>query len=48
MRLLAERGLTRADWKWRALLRLEPALLQAGEYRLDAGMTPRDVMVSSR
>ena len=44
VRLLAERGLTRADWKWRALLRLEPALLQAGEYRLEEGMTPREVL----
>ena len=44
VRLLAERGLTRADWKWRALLRLEPVLLQAGEYRLEEGMTPRDVV----
>ena len=44
VRLLADRGLTRADWKWRLLLRLEPTLLQAGEYRLDAGMTPREVV----
>ncbi|MEJ2384101.1 MAG: endolytic transglycosylase MltG, partial [Xanthomonadales bacterium] len=36
--------LTQADWKWRLLLRLEPAVLQAGEYRLEASMTPRDVI----
>jgi UPF0755 protein len=44
VRRLAEQGLTRSDWKWRLLLRLEPALLKAGEYRLEAGMTPRDVV----
>ena len=44
VRSLAARGLTRADWKWRLLLRLEPVLLQAGEYRLDHGMAPRDVV----
>ena len=44
VRALAARGLTRADWKWRLLLRLEPVLLKAGEYRLDPGMTPRDVV----
>ena len=39
VRLLAERGLTRADWKWRALLRLEPVLLQAGEGVTVEGVT---------
>ena len=41
---LAAQGLTRSDWRWRLLLRLEPTVLKAGEYRLEPGMTPRDVV----
>ena len=37
---LAELGITQDDWRWRALLRLEPKVVKAGEYRLDAGLTP--------
>jgi len=44
VRQLAARGLTAADWRWKALLRFEPAVFRAGEYRLDHGMRPRDVV----
>lgn len=37
---LAESGITEDDWRWRLLLRLEPRVVKAGEYQLDAGLTP--------
>lgn len=41
---LAEMGVTDADWKWRVLLKTEPAVVQAGEYELSAVMRPRDLL----
>jgi UPF0755 protein len=41
---LAERGFTRPGWQWRLLMRLEPHVYRSGEYRLDAGMGPREVL----
>ncbi|MDX1381402.1 MAG: endolytic transglycosylase MltG [Xanthomonadales bacterium] len=41
---LAAAGLTEPGWKWRLLMRLEPRLYRAGEYRLEAGSRPRDVL----
>jgi len=41
---LALLGLTRPGWEWRLLMRLEPHLYRAGEYRLEAGITPREVL----
>jgi len=37
-------GYTRADWRWRLLMRLEPRVYRAGEYRLEHGMRPREVL----
>lgn len=37
---LAEQGLTRPGWRWRLLLRLEPTVMRAGEYRVEPGTTP--------
>jgi len=37
-------GVTRPGWQWRLLMRLEPGVYRAGEYRLEAGMTPREVL----
>lgn len=37
-------GLTQPGWKWRLLMRLEPAVYRAGEYRLEAGITPRELL----
>ncbi|NNJ64466.1 MAG: endolytic transglycosylase MltG [Xanthomonadales bacterium] len=42
--LLDREGMTRAGWPWRLLMRLEPHVYRAGEYRLEAGMTPRQVL----
>jgi UPF0755 protein len=42
--LLAERELTRPGWRWRLLMRLEPRIYRAGEYRLEPGMTPPEVL----
>jgi UPF0755 protein len=41
---LARLGLTRDGWQWQLLMRLEPAVYRTGEYRLEAGMRPRDVL----
>lgn len=41
---LAQRGVTRMDWRWRLLNRLHPTTIQAGEYALEAGMTPQDLL----
>lgn len=41
---LAEQGLTRPGWQWKALMRLEPALYRAGEYRLPPGILPREFL----
>ena len=41
---LGRRGMTQPGWEWRLLMRLEPHVYQAGEYRLEPGMRPRDVL----
>jgi len=41
---LGELGLTRPGWEWRLLMRLEPRVYQAGEYRLKPGITPRQFL----
>ena len=41
---LAALGLTRSSWQWRLLMRLEPAVLKAGEYRVMPGSTPRSLL----
>lgn len=35
---------THYSWRWRLLLRLEPATIQVGEYWLESGITPRGLM----
>lgn len=42
---LADMGLTRAGWPWRVLLRRESAVIQAGEYRVEPGMRPRELLI---
>jgi UPF0755 protein len=37
---LGELGISEWSWQWRLLMRLQPAQLKAGEYRLEAGLTP--------
>ena len=41
---LAALGLTRAGWQWKLLMRLEPRVYRAGEYRLEPGARPRDLL----
>jgi len=41
---LAQRGVTRHDWRWRLLNRLQAGIIQAGEYMLVPGMTPSDLL----
>lgn len=37
-------GLSGDDWQWRWLMRTEPVLIKAGEYRLEAGTRPRELL----
>lgn len=41
---LAERGLTRDDWRWKLLMRFKQAVYRAGEYRLEPGLTPPELL----
>jgi len=41
---LEQRGVTRMDWRWRLLNKLQPVTIQAGEYTLNAGMTPSELL----
>ena len=41
---LAAMGLTKPGWEWRLLMRLEPHLYQAGEYLLEPGWGPQNVL----
>ncbi len=41
---LVERGLSKDTWPWRLLLRLEPTVFKAGEYRLDVGLKPKGLL----
>ena len=41
---LGRLGLTRPGWEWRLLMRLEPHVYRAGEYRLEAGIKPQEVL----
>lgn len=44
IRMLAEQGITKADWGWRLLMKLQPRVYRAGEFRLEAGMKPEQVL----
>lgn len=44
VRQLTAKGFTRAGWQWKLLMRLEPRVYRSGEYQLDAGMLPRQVL----
>lgn len=41
---LAQRGVTRMDWRWRLLNKLQAVTIQAGEYALVPGMAPADML----
>lgn len=44
VRQLERLGLTRLDWRWRLLGRLERPVLRAGEYRIEPGMSVDGVL----
>ena len=41
---LAQSNVTQFDWRWRLLARLRPGIIQTGEYALQPGMTPLDLL----
>lgn len=41
---LADAGLTGGGWEWRLLMRLEPHVYRAGEYRLKSGTKPAGLL----
>jgi UPF0755 protein len=41
---LASQGFSHTGWQWKLLMRLEPHVYRAGEYRLEAGLLPREVL----
>jgi len=42
---LEKRGVTQYGWRWRLLNKLHPVTIQAGEYMLEAGTTPADLLL---
>jgi UPF0755 protein len=44
VRQLGQLGLTRPAWEWKLLMRLEPHVYRAGEYMIEAGSGPREVL----
>lgn len=41
---MTRQGLTESGWEWRLLMRMEPHVYRAGEYRLTSGMLPQQVL----
>ena len=41
---LDDQGVTRQDWRWRLFSRLEQVTIKAGEYRLNPGLLPSDLL----
>jgi UPF0755 protein len=41
---LAAQGVTRDDWRWRLLMKMEPVTIKAGEYALASGLKPAGLM----
>jgi UPF0755 protein len=41
---LEQEGITRAGWEWKLLMKLEPMLIRAGEFALEQGARPRDLL----
>jgi UPF0755 protein len=44
VRELDRLGFTRMGWKWKVLMRLEPPEIRSGEFRLTAGLKPRELL----
>ena len=41
---LANLGFTQANWEWKLLMRLEPLVIRAGEFGLEPGLRPRELL----
>jgi UPF0755 protein len=41
---LSDAGHTQAGWPWKLLMRLQPAVYRAGEYRIEHGVTPPQLL----
>ena len=41
---LDQQGVTRQDWRWRLLSRLEQVTIKTGEYRLNPGLLPSELL----
>ena len=41
---LANLGFTHANWEWKLLMRLEPLVIRAGEFGLEPGLKPRELL----
>ena len=41
---LAASGFTRDSWQWRVLMRLEPPAVKTGEFQLNPGILPRELL----
>jgi UPF0755 protein len=44
IRQINQLGFSDTAWQWRLLMRMEPAVIRAGEYALDGMMRPRDLL----
>lgn len=44
VRHLGRLGLTQPSWEWKLLMRMEPRVYRAGEYYMEPGSLPRDVL----
>jgi len=44
VRQLVAEGITRPGWQWKLLMRLERHVYRSGEYQLEAGMRPQQVL----
>lgn len=42
--ILEQNGVTHMDWHWRLLSRVQRATINTGEYRLSAGLLPKDLL----
>ena len=41
---LDEAGFTHGGWQWKLLMRLEPLVIRAGEFQLEPGLRPRELL----
>lgn len=41
---MVRQGFSRDGWEWKVLMRLEPRIFRAGEYRLTPGIKPREAL----